>query len=222
MRLCIVNPEDSAGEAEDRGQYIEAHGDWTFSMLLRYLWENGIFSLPGKRQSGSQNGLADGLPSVMLTSNGVLFDMEKKIDDYALQPETKVYISTATYGMPTRLFVVLAETGETHGFEVFAADRVQVLMRLIRTRLGVEEDDMILVHRGSRLDPEKSLEDQCVGRDALVYLLRISEAPPLPPLPLPPTPAALPVKGKTPTSPRGKDARDAKKRPETKKGKKSK
>ncbi|CBZ52759.1 conserved hypothetical protein [Neospora caninum Liverpool] len=222
MRLCIVNPAGGVGAAEEQGQFVEARDDWTFSMLLRHLAEIGLLSFPDRGPSTAPKGLSDRLPpNVALTSDGVVFDVKKRLEDYAIQPETKLYISSATYSMPTRLFVILAETGDTYGFEVFSADRVQVLMRLIKTRLGVEEDGMILVHRGARLDPEKSLQDQCVCRDALVYLLLTSQAPPVPRSPPPPAPAGG-VRGKNPGTPRGKDAKDAKKKPEAKKGKKSK
>lgn len=70
---------------------------------------------------------------------------------------------------------------------MWSGDRVEELERLIERRLGVGISDMILVHRGEELDACKTLEEQLVPTDALVYLLLKSQKPPLP---LPPPPSA--------------------------------
>ncbi|PHJ18003.1 hypothetical protein CSUI_008172 [Cystoisospora suis] len=198
--LYVINPANQNEEKKEVA--IEAQPDWTVQMLLRYLAEKGIFSssstsssrkrthpLHSKASLSQQQGEIIVLPTnITLTSDGIVYDLKKRIEEYkSIVPNTKMYITSVPYHMATRIFIVFAETGETFDFEMWSGDRVEELERSIERRLGVEISDMILVHRGEELDACKTIEEQLVPTDALVYLLLKSQKPPLP---LPPPPSA--------------------------------
>lgn len=123
--VCVINP---ANQNEEKKEVtIEAQPDWTIQMLLRYLAEKGIFSTPSsssrkrthplhpKASLSQPQGEMIVLPSnITLTSDGIVYDLKKRIEDYkSIVPHTKMYITSVPYHMATRIFIVFAETGET-------------------------------------------------------------------------------------------------------------
>ncbi|PFH37846.1 hypothetical protein BESB_001880 [Besnoitia besnoiti] len=184
-------------------------------MLLHHLAGTNFFASAARGARGTAPTLVKssltgvgGLQNAALTADGVVFDSKKKPEDYSIGPETRLYVTSVPYSMPTRLFIVYAETGETVAVEMLAADPVSVLMRLLHTRLGLEPEDLLLVHRGEVLERDHSLQEQGVASDALVYLLLKSQQPPLPP----PAPVSRSPPGAQKGALAAKEAEEAKKK----------
>lgn len=126
--LHVVNPRNH----EDKKEYtVEAQSDWTIRMLLGHLAEKGVFTPPpssssssaGRKKSHAHHQKASvshhgdtALPpsNAALTSDGIVYDLKKRIEDYkSIGPSAKLYITSLPYRMATRIFIVFAETGET-------------------------------------------------------------------------------------------------------------
>ncbi|XP_058230589.1 uncharacterized protein LOC131343165 [Hemibagrus wyckioides] len=105
-----------------------------------------------------------------LSASGQILDNDQKtVSQYGLSSGATVMLLISMAPVPLQVFVK-NEKGQTKTYDITDEETVDQLMRKVRQKEGIPEDQQRLIFSGRQLDSGRKLQDYGIGPESTIYL----------------------------------------------------